>query len=408
MAATKPVPRALIYSFRMDAARRLLQDESCSGMSDKFVTRLQKAIQSNIENPLLPKVDEGSSETKQAGRWWTLWPMENRLRIKGTAHADCKQVGLFVNDRLVKLVNTVPRPDDPRDRRSFRFNMKADILGKLPRKTVIGVGSEVGYLRHRDGGLTYRNARLAGDGTLFKLLASTHFLTKKGRIQLRLDQNETWKATALAAYAEFRDYFESTFEYKPFIICGTLLGYHREADFIAHDDDMDVAYFSKFTSPEEIRNELRTIVLRMLRDGIDIKLARKSGFFKPSVGQMSFDVFPMWYDRNCLWMMNTTRQRAGPDRIVPVRKAHFRGTEVYVPRKTEEYIESEYGPDWRIPDPGYRSVAEPGTSKYLSASCLSTEEIIALLEDIKRISIERHDVGRLSIADRDIDALTKA
>lgn len=405
MAAARLVPRRLIYSFQFDAARELLLSRSSSGMSDKRVTRLQRAILFNAEHPLHPKVDEHSSETKPVGRWWTLWPMENRLRIKGIVSADCKRVGLFVNDRLVKFVNTVPRPDDPLNRRSFRFNMKADILRRLPRKTVLGVGSEVGYLRHRDGGLTYRDARLAGDGKLFKLLAKTHFLTKKGRIQRRLDQNESWKVAALSAYTKFRDYFESAFGYKPFIICGTLLGYYREADFIDHDDDMDVAYFSKCTRPEDIKKELRTIIFRMLLDGYDIKLARKSGFFKPSVGEFSFDVFPMWSDRNCLWMMNTTRQRAGPELILPVRTARFRGVDVYVPHNTERYIESEYGPKWRVPDPGYRSVGEPGTSVYLSESCLSTDEIITLYKEVKRLSAERRDVGRLSIADRDIDAL---
>ena len=407
MAEPRLVPRALIYSFQNDAARELLKNKSSFDMSDKVVARLQTAIRLNGENPLFSKVEEHPSETQQVGRWWTLWPMENRLRIKGYARADCKRVGIFVNDRLVKLVNTVPRPDDPQDRRSFRFNMKADILSKLPRKTVVGVGSEVGYLRHREGGLTYRDPRLAGDATLFKLLAETHFLTKKGRIQRRLDHNENWKITALSAYTKFRDYFETTFGHKSFIICGTLLGYYREADFIAHDDDLDVAYFSKCTRPEDIKTELRAIVFRMLCDGYDIKLARKSGFFKPSVDGFSFDVFPMWSDRNCLWMMNTTRQRAGPELILPVQTARFRDVDVYVPNNIERYIESEYGPNWRIPDPGYRSEGEPGTSKYLSESCLKTEDLKSLYEEVKQLSAERRDVGRLSIADRNIDALAK-
>ena len=79
MVAARLGPRALIYSFQNDAARELLLNKSSSKMSDKFVARLQKAINLNGENPLLPKVEEHPSETKQAGRWWALWPMENRL-----------------------------------------------------------------------------------------------------------------------------------------------------------------------------------------------------------------------------------------------------------------------------------------------------------------------------------------
>lgn len=407
VAKTNQVPRTLIYSFQNDAAKELLQSKSSSDMSDKVVARLLKAIQLNGENPLFTKVTEQPEETRQVGRWWTLWPMENHLRIKGYVSADCKRVGIFVNDRLVKIVNSVPRPDDPQDRRVFRFNMRPDLLSRLPRKTVIGVGSEVGYLKHRDGGLTFRDKRLSGDATLFKLLADNYFLTKKGRIQRRLDHDESWKVTALSAYTKFRDYFETTFGYKPFIICGTLLGYHREADFIAHDDDMDVAYFSRCTSPRDIRRELSTIVFRMLRDGYDIKLARKSGFFKPSIGSFSFDVFPMWFDRNCLWMMNTTRQRAGPELILPLQTACFRGVEVYVPNDVERYIEAEYGPNWRVPDPGYRAVGEPGTSEYLSGSCLNKDDIRTLYKEVKQLTAQRQGVGHLSIAELDIDALTE-
>jgi hypothetical protein len=168
---------------------------------------------------------------------------------------------------------------------------------------------------------------------------------------------------------------------------------------------MDVAYFSRYTRPEDIRKELRDIVSRMLLDGYDIKLARKSGFFKPAVNGILFDVFPMWSDGGSLWMMNTTRQRAGPERILPLRTVSFRGVDVYIPSDTPRYIESEYGPGWNIPDPGYRAVAEPGTPEYLSGSCLTTEEIKAIYREIENTAAEQSSVGELSIAELDIEAL---
>lgn len=393
--------RQLLYSFQLNAASEVAS--AC--LPDKVVARFNKAIRYNASNSLVPRVDKSASGLTQAGRWWTLWPMENRLRIKGTVRTDCMRVGLFVNDRLVKLVNTVARPDDPLLRRSFRFNMKADILRVLPRKAYVGVGSEVGYLQHRDQTLTYKDPRLSGNGRIFRLLASTHFLTKKGKLQRRLDQDEPWKVRALSAYTEFRDYFESRFAHKPYIICGTLLGYFREGDFIPHDDDMDLAYFSSYESPESVKEELKNIVFTMLTDGYDVKLARRSGFFKPCVNGFWFDVFPMWCDQGCLWMMNTTRQRAGLDRILPIQTGTFRGMEVYVPHDVEKYIEAEYGPNWRVPDPGYRSVGEPGTLEYLSGSCMSDEELKELYTKVKTAASRRHGVGRLSVADRDIDAL---
>jgi hypothetical protein len=393
--------RELLYSFQLDAASELAR----ANLPDKVVARFMRAIRYNAANSLLASVDQSASKLEQVGRWWTLWPMENRLRIKGTVRADCLRVGIFVNDRLVKLVNTVPRHDDPLLRRSFRFNMKEDILRVLPRKAYVGVGSELGYLQHRNRTLTYKDPRLSGNGRIFKLLAKTHFLSKKGKLQRRLDYNEEWKVKALAAYAEFREYFESRFGHKPYIICGTLLGYYREGDFIAHDDDMDLAYFSSCNCPECIRQELKHIVFTMISDGYDVKLARRAGFFKPCVNGFWFDLFPMWCDRDSLWMMNTTRQRAGKDRILPVQTGKFRGTEVYVPHRIEEYIEAEYGSDWRVPDPGYRSTAEPGSFEYLSRSCMSDEEVSQLYAKVKEVAAQQGRVGRLSIADRDIDSL---
>jgi hypothetical protein len=50
-------------------------------------------------------------------------------------------------------------------------------------------------------------------------------------------------------------------------------------------------------------------------------------------------------------------------------------------------------------------VAEPGTPEYLAESCLTTEEIKALHREIKQVAADLPGVGRLSIADRDIEAL---
>jgi hypothetical protein len=403
MQANSEDTRALIYSFQMEAARHFLRENGPSLFPDKTLKRFLAAIDYNLADPLLPEVE--NRQPSMAGTWWTRWPIENRLRITGTVREDCLRVGLFVNDRLVKLVNTVPRYEDPMRSRMFRFNMKPDILRVLPRKVKLGIGSEVGYLQHRNGGLTYRNPRLAGNAKIFRLLSTTHFLTKKGTLKRKLDGDERWKSAALSAYTHFRNYFEGRFGYKPYIICGTLLGYHREGDFIAHDDDMDVAYFSDRTDPKGVKEELKEIVLQLISDGYDIKLARKPGFFKPCVNGFWFDVFPMWSDRGCLWMMNTTRQRASPDIILPLNTGNFKGVDVYVPRNTERYIELEYGPNWRIPDPGYRSVAERGTADYLSESCMSMDEVKDLHTRVKKLAQSRSGVGQLSVADRDINAL---
>src|SRR5690606_26517553 len=204
-------------------------------------------------------------------------------------------------------------------------------------------------LKTDDGKWHFRHPQLTGNGSLFKKLAKkNYFVTKKGKLQLSFEMNDEWKARALSAYTSFSTYFLETFGYQPFLICGTLLGYYREGDFIAHDDDLDIAYLSRYTTPEEVKEEMKAMVIKLVSDGFDIRLSLKRGFFKPKINGVRFDVFPMWVDQGSLWMMNTTRQKATSEIILPLKSGVFRGVKVFVPNDTERYLENEYGPGWRV------------------------------------------------------------
>ena len=56
------------------------------------------------------------------------------------------------------------------------LTMLAPLLEDTGKGTVIGVGSRNGFLRHREGGLTYRDDRLSGNASLFRLLDETFTL----------------------------------------------------------------------------------------------------------------------------------------------------------------------------------------------------------------------------------------
>ena len=71
----------------------------------------------------------------------------------------------------------------------------------------------------------------------------------------------------LSHYERMNSIFSSKFGYNLYFIGGTLLGYIRENDFLAHDKDMDVSYFSKYDKVVDVRLELIDIVNYLIDSG---------------------------------------------------------------------------------------------------------------------------------------------
>lgn len=421
-AVTERLLRELIFSFRFKEADALVStSEARLTLDERALKRLRKATRYGRTSQLVAALGEeyvprnfsrlryrlfGAPATQALGKWWIRGIDEQRVLVRGIVDGSCRRVGLFINDRLVRLINTEEIPGDKRQRRKFKFNLKEDAIRRFPKKATIGFGTMGGYLVRRGSDkLTYRNALINGDGTLFKKLARNYFINKKGQLKLALDQDEDWKARAMVAYETLKEYFERTFGYKTYFICGTLLGYAREHDFIPHDDDLDVSFLSKETSPEGVKREMTEIVFRMLLDGFDIKLARRPGFFKPRINGIKIDVTPMWHDRGELWMLNATHLRDGPHIIEPVQVGRFRGCDVYVPSNPERVLELEYGPGWKVPDPGYRTRFDPDDDAYLLRSCLSLEEMKELYQRYLKEASRRPGVGRLSAVAVNLESL---
>lgn len=398
--------RGLIYSFRFDQARReLATAEAAQLLKPRTVSSLRKAVVWNLAraaahsggNPLgWLRYLARWQKLQCVGAWSAQWTESGNLNLSGAVSPGCSRVAIFINERFIRFVNTEALEDGKA--KAFRFQLKKNLLHSLPPKARIGIGAESGYLKTDDGKWHFRHPQLTGNGSLFKKLAKkNYFVTKKGKLQLSFEMNDEWKARALSAYTSFSTYFLETFGYQPFLICGTLLGYYREGDFIAHDDDLDIAYLSRYTTPEEVKEEMKAMVIKLVSDGFDIRLSLKRGFFKPKINGVRFDVFPMWVDQGSLWMMNTTRQKATSEIILPLKSGVFRGVKVFVPNDTERYLENEYGPGWRVPDPGYRPVAEPGTLEYLKRSCLDVDELVALHEYYEKELRHRPGAGRFSV-----------
>jgi len=397
--------RRQLLSFHFDAAESFLRAQRAS-LPPRLAKSLRLAIRFNKSGELLERLNDvdamkfvSGPSPQPVGAWVAKWISRKRFMVRGKVDAGVQRVGLFVNDRLVRMINTSEIPGDERGRRQFNFNLKQSTVKTFPRRATVAMGSPEGYLLYSRERLQLRSSRLnGGDGTLFEKLQGDWFINKKGMLALRLDRNQEWKDRALQAYLELKEYFERKFGHKVYFICGSLLGYCREKDFIPHDDDLDVSFLSSATSPEAVKEEVKEMVFQILMDGIDVKLARRPGFFKPRFNGVFIDVTPMWHDKGDMWMLNATHLRAGPEVIKPVREGEFLGRKVYVPNDPERVLELEYGPGWRVPDPGYRTVFDPEENRYLTRSCLSEEEIDQLYERVEKARETNPGMGKLTRA----------
>lgn len=140
---------------------------------------------------------------------------------------------------------------------------------------------------------------------------------------------------------------------------GTLLGIIREGDFISHDDDIDLAYISKFSDPSDILIERLELANKISAD-LGLKVYESTGgHLKIETSGKGiafiFDLFTAFVDQDGFLNQYPLRPRSlKVDEVVPIKKLNFYGSEVNVPASPEKHLELNYGSAWRIPDPCFR------------------------------------------------------
>lgn len=160
---------------------------------------------------------------------------------------------------------------------------------------------------------------------------------------------------------------------------GTLLGYYREHDFIGHDTDIDIGAFME--DVEIVKNALENNGFRLVRrynnldaSGVEhcySKIGTKTTidvfFYKEEDSSIScYGYYPLPkinIKRNLFKEIPFTAYLC----TMPfngLKKAIFKGIDVYVPNDIDGYLKANYGPTYMIPDPNYSSSSATNIKRF--------------------------------------------
>ena len=184
-------------------------------------------------------------------------------------------------------------------------------------------------------------------------------LSKYGRLKGSFD---AWEDTVTSQFldqtSELLELLRDRCGVPAFLSYGTLLGAVRAGRLIAHDSDVDLGYLSGACSPVEVMEESFTIQ-RELSTRRDWKIVRRNGgllqvFPKQADGEKrNIDVFACFSTGATVYQVHDVAIPGDVSVVLPLTTVRLEGRDMPAPRYPERFLESAYGPTWRVPDPAF-------------------------------------------------------
>lgn len=343
-------------------------------MSWPIVTALYQRMQFGVERLYAlrgrPRVDDplascrfefGSRPSFSPGETVGLFHVAlkfNGLNVRGyirdSSSSESFTVSIIVNGRTIRTVNCSRQGGIP----YFKINLKRDVVMRFPRETRLSVQLTDGRI------LTFRG-RAAVDisipdasDDLFRLLDEGNKITKKGQLTSSKEEVVQRQNSYLELYSRIKQFFDSEVGTPVFLMYGTLLGLHRDGDFIPGDDDFDAGYIVDTTDPVKAKEETKRIITKLLYAGYTVSFNRRGKLFRvhnQTNGRdgIHLDLRPVWFAGGNMWAHLQACIPASVDDFLPVRTVAMRGVQVDIPRNPEVLLAGYYGPGWKVPDPGY-------------------------------------------------------
>ncbi|OHD26355.1 MAG: hypothetical protein A2Y38_00220 [Spirochaetes bacterium GWB1_59_5] len=260
----------------------------------------------------------------------------------------------------------------------FHFPMKG-IWKHVRKDQVLQVLANGKPLRFRAGfgpgkPLTNKGVRKLSERGIVALTAEGNLINKFGRIQRPKDESRDWAEKTFGNYADLNAVFEREFGISLFVFYGAMLGYAREGGILAHDLDLDLAYFSEKTNPDDVRLEFYAITKRLMSVGVQAVPFTYKLQFKGS----GLSVTPCWISDSGF---SSTFGYVGDDYrvtredILPLRKAEHDGHALNLPNNPQAVAAYLYGHGWKYPDPGWKWLPEYKNRPQILAARLTDRDV---------------------------------
>ena len=357
-----------------------------------------------VEDPLFASeavtVDPPEEQDQPAGLYTLEFDFEG-LRIRGlVTSCDVTAVEIRLDGQLLRALTLSEEGFFPR----FAFRIDRQTLDLFPPKGRLTVTTADGCELLAGGRGRALELRLPhGDGAIRAVLERGEVLDKKGNVRPSPDDVRRRQDAYLRLYELARDFFDHELGRQVFLMYGTLLGVHRDGDFIPGDDDFDAGYVSNEASPESVKEETKGLIVRLVQAGFTVSFNRRGRLFRlqhPSIEEsgLHLDLRPLWFEDGRLWVHNYVSYPSTPADFVPADRATLRGTTVYVPRRTEAFLEAHYGSNWRVPDPSFTyhpGDVAPKVMAHLERALLTPREYRALRAYLESDEGARPGMGRL-------------
>lgn len=273
-----------------------------------------------------------------------------------------QRLTLFVNELAVDHVDVAPAGEAPA---AFRFRTR-DMWHYCGPKDRITVRRGSDPLPMPDGSPHHSPTAKAKRplSELEERLAAGEIINSRGNLSLPKYLDATWQQSVTRLYGEVDQAVHEIIGHHPFLVYGSLLGAVREGRPLGHDHDFDTAYLSAHPDPEEVAAEAGRLALALQERGFSVE-ARATCIHIADAGLTErIDLYHFFFNDS-----DELRLAWGSVSDIPFRKdqwagleqIQFAGATVFAPRNAEALVAHLYGPNWRVPNPGFSWERERGT-----------------------------------------------
>jgi len=177
-------------------------------------------------------------------------------------------------------------------------------------------------------------------------------LVKEGKVRDKLffyKRTEKVKQELIQGMKQMEDLFREQFGYNLYLTAGTLIGALREKDFIPHDYDVDMAYFSSKTTSKEVKAEFYRItdVLSKL-NLLKAKFCPGHLHGRAPNSNFTIDIWTSYAIKNKYHLIPAIRGDFHKDKVMPLKVLKFRQRKFWIPSDAEYFLDYIYV-DWKTP-----------------------------------------------------------